>query len=70
MFPCATAVRLAEKCRGGRMEQQEAMNDRVARLVVEVMAIERKFGHALRGADSDRREGVKEAIDTLVGDAA
>lgn len=52
------------------MEQQKAMDDRVARLVVEVMAIERKFGHALRGADSDRREGVKEAIDTLVGDAA
>lgn len=37
--------------------------DPVETLVAEVMKVERRFGHALRGAKSDRLEGIRQAIE-------
>lgn len=42
----------------------EATHDPVQMLVAEVMKVERKYGHALRGAKSDRLEGIRQAIET------
>lgn len=49
---------------GKKDEQSQGDADRrTADLVAAVMSVERKFGHALRGAKSERLEGVKEAIE-------
>lgn len=39
----------------------------VAGLVAAVMAVERKFGHSLRGAESDRHGAIREAIEKSLG---
>ena len=44
--------------------KSETTHDPVQLLVAEVMKIERKYGHALRGAKSDRLEGIRQAIET------
>lgn len=44
-------------------EEAKGAPDPVEGLVAEVMKVERKFGHALRGAKSDRLEGIRQAIE-------
>lgn len=49
-------------------DQQGDMGDNgaVKRVVATVMAVERKYGHALRGAQSDRLGAIRETIEALV----
>lgn len=42
----------------------------VENLVAEVMTIQRRFGHAMRNAQSDRRDQIREAIERAIGSAA
>jgi hypothetical protein len=54
------------------MDEQEQgheanADDNVERLVASVMAVERKFGHTLRGAQSERLEDIRAAIETMLG---
>ena len=44
-------------------EEARDAPDPVEALVAEVMKVERKFGHALRGAKSERLEGIRQAIE-------
>lgn len=46
---------------------ETAVEDRVEKVVASVMAVERKFGHALRGAQSDRLEEIRAAIEEMLG---
>lgn len=48
---------------GGSCDDDEA----VERLVAAVMKVERKYAHALRGADGDRSEEIQEAIEAIAG---
>lgn len=54
----------------GQHDQGQETNaaDKIDRLVVSVMAVERKYGHALRGAQSDRLEDIRSAIENMLGD--
>ena len=47
--------------------QEANADDNVEQLVASVMTIERKFGHSLRGAQSDRLEDIRAAIETMLG---
>jgi hypothetical protein len=47
--------------------QEASTEDNVERLVASVMTVERKFGHTLRGAQSDRLEDIRAAIETMLG---
>ena len=47
--------------------QEANANDNVERLVASVMAVERKFGHTLRGAQSDRLEDIRAEIEKMLG---
>ena len=42
-------------------------NDNVERLVTSVMAVERQYGHALRGVQSDQLEEIRAAIEQMLG---
>ena len=51
-----------------RVVPNAAPDDRQAeRLVADVMVIQRRFGHAIRNAQSDRRDQIREAIERAVG---
>ena len=46
-------------------EEKSAAGDPVETLVADVMKIERRYGHELKGAKSERHGAIREAIETL-----
>lgn len=51
-------------------EEQQAGVDSIEALVAEVMKVERRYGHELKGAKSERHDAIREAIEKLAKGAA